>query len=142
VDDVILISAMLCTSCLRAALSEIYPVEFEVACSGAALTWLDLKLELSTLEIDLRQKQFVTPPAWASSRSALRCFILSHVSRWLQIGLTQEQFIHHTARLLVDLKQCGWDQASFRHVYFAIRGRALCPGMSRLLVALKIQSGL
>lgn len=142
VDDVILISAILCASCLRAALSEIYPVEFEVASSGTTLAWLDLKLDLSTLDIDLREKQFVTPPAWASSRSALRCFILSHVSRWLQIGLTQDQFIHHTARLLVDLKHCGWDQASFRHVYFAIRGRAHCLGVRLLLVALKLQSGL
>lgn len=142
VDDVILISAILCASCLRAALSEIYPVEFEVASSGTTLAWLDLKLDLSTLDIDLREKQFVTPPAWASSRSALCCFNLSHVSRWLQIGLTQDQFIHHTARLLVDLKHCGWDQASFRHVYFAIRGRAHCLGVRLLLVALKLQSGL
>ena len=142
VDDVILVSAILCSSCLRAALNEIYPVEFEVACSGATLAWLDLKLDLSTFEIDLRQKQFVTPPAWASSRSALRCFILSYISRWLQIGLTQEQFIHHTARLLIDLKHCGWDQASFWHVYFAIRGRAQCHGMRLVLVALKLQSGL
>eukprot|EP00435_Cladocopium_sp_Y103_P073634 s689_g44.t1 len=56
VDDVLLVSALLCSTCLHDALEGIYPVKFDIACQGTELVWLDLIMSLCNLDIDLRPK--------------------------------------------------------------------------------------
>jgi len=45
VDDTILVSKMLCASCMVGMLEHIYPTTFDTACQGAQLEWLDMNID-------------------------------------------------------------------------------------------------
>ena len=114
-----------------------YPVPFDIASEGQRLVWLDLVVDLSGLSLDLAPKRFSTAPSWASSPQALRAYLLGRLARWKEIGLTQDQVVHHVSYLVVDMKSCGWGSKAFRHVLFSIRGRADFMELRVLMAALR-----
>ncbi|CAK0822235.1 unnamed protein product [Prorocentrum cordatum] len=142
VDDMIMLSRVLCRTCLEDALKCMHDVPFELSPRSRRLKWLDLTVDLDSLMIDLFPKAFSTAPAWASSPSALRAHVLSRVARWREVGMCLDQVIHHSARLVADLKARGWAPHHFRHVWFSARGCQASMEMDVARLSLRVAAGL
>ena len=138
VDDLLMVSHRYCRGCLAAFVSRMYPVKFDIPDAGRVLSWLDMTFDLDRLQVGMLYKRYVTPPAWASDTSFLHSYVLGRLARWRELSLDTEQLLDHAARMVVDLKEQGWQARAFRQVYFATEGREECKELKVFRAALKI----
>ena len=128
VDDLLMTSAVFCSSCLGTALQAWSPVAFDTVSRARDLPWLDCIVCLPSawsgdLRVVFAPKHLTTPPAWDCSPNALRSFLIGRCMRMHELQIGWDQAVTLTIEMYQSLRSCGWQIRHFRWCMHTIRSR-------------------
>ena len=120
IDDVVMISKLLCFSCLVDMTHAMYTVKFDAAPQSRKLHWLDVVLDLDCLVLDIKQSLFDFPPPWDVRQSSIRAFLWGRLARHRQIGLKTREKEHDLGLFLVALARQHFGRQRLRRIIFGM----------------------
>ena len=124
IDDIVLISRIYCSRCLRFAVAKMYSVPFDCSSPGERiLCWLDMKIFLDSGELGLFFKPLFPSPPWHSNVLYLRNLFLGRFHRWTEIAPVQLEWQRAVISLLLDVQKSGWQ---FSKVLFVLHSIHSC----------------
>ena len=97
VDDTLMMSRVMCKDCMLKALTELTHVKFDPVDCDRNLPWLDLNINLDTVQITVLEKPFATAPPWSLRPRDLRSYVLGRVARWGEIAAPIEDVVAQSA---------------------------------------------
>ena len=120
IDDVVVISKLLCFSCLVDMTHAMYTVKFDAAPKSRKLHWLDVVLDLDRLELGIKQSPFDFPPPWDIRQSSVRAFLWGRLARHKQINLNIKEREHDLGLFLVALARQFFGRQRLRRIIFGM----------------------
>ena len=133
VDDVLWISGVYCQQCLHLALDTMYTVKFDIASDGPVVNWLDVSLDVNSLQWSMIQKPWVFPPYWAAPSGFLRSFFSGRFHRWYEVPLDDVAWLEAVLHVLHSLYHHAWPASIVRAAFFQAR-HILMPRHQRMFL--------
>lgn len=121
IDDIVLVSRVYCSRCLRQAVNLMYSVPFD--CSSPTeriLCWLDVKILLDSGDLGVLFKPLFPSPPWNSNVLYLRNLFLGRFHRWKEIAPLQVEWQRAVIGLLLDVQKAGWQFAKVLFILHSI----------------------
>ena len=133
VDDVLWISGVYCQQCLHLALDTMYTVKFDIASDGPVVNWLDVSLDVNSLQWSMIQKPWVFPPYWAAPSGFLRSFFSGRFHRWYEVPLDDVAWLEAVLHVLHSLYHHAWPASIVRAAFLQAR-HILMPRHQRMFL--------
>eukprot|EP00435_Cladocopium_sp_Y103_P013886 s117_g3.t1 len=120
IDDLVVVSKLLCFDCLVGMTQAMYTVTFDPAEKSRQLRWLDVVFDLDSLCLNIKRSMFPFPPPWDTCQYKLRAFLWGRLARYRQIGLDMSKKQNDLGLFLVSLRQQKFSRRRLRQAVFSM----------------------
>ena len=114
------LSQMLCSSCLAEMVPHVHTVHFYVEPQAAELVWLHMRIVSESGEM-WGKKRAESPHLFASDFMSLRAFVIGRTKRPEEINLPMSECVRKVCDLMSDVLTDGWNKKVLRATGYSVR---------------------